>query len=42
MITLALWNEYVYHHKDWLVIDIGAQVGQYTLFSAKMGRKVNV
>lgn len=28
------------NHPDWLVIDIGAQIGQYTLMAAKLGAKV--
>ncbi len=32
--------QYVNKYPDSLVIDIGGQVGQYSLFAAKMGRKV--
>ena len=32
--------DYIYAHQDWLVIDIGAQIGQYTLFAAQMGLRV--
>ncbi len=30
----------IYKNPDWLVIDIGAHVGQYSLFAAKMGHNV--
>lgn len=32
--------EYANAHSDWLVIDVGAQIGQYSLFAAKLGRDV--
>ena len=32
--------DFVNSHPDHLVIDIGAQIGQYSLFAAKLGRKV--
>lgn len=31
---------FVEAHPDWLVIDIGAQIGQYSLFAAKIVRDV--
>lgn len=48
ILNLGAWEDhvlrpfikYVSNHSDWLVIDIGAQIGQYTLYAAKMGRKV--
>ncbi|CAF1043424.1 unnamed protein product [Brachionus calyciflorus] len=30
----------IFKNPDWLIFDIGAQVGQYSLFSAKLGRNV--
>ncbi|CAF1095912.1 unnamed protein product [Brachionus calyciflorus] len=30
----------IVQNPDWLIFDIGAQVGQYSLFSAKLGRNV--
>jgi FkbM family methyltransferase len=38
--VLRPFIKYVSNHSDWLVIDVGAQIGQYTLYAAKMGRKV--
>ncbi|CAF1047892.1 unnamed protein product, partial [Brachionus calyciflorus] len=32
--------DYLEKNADWLVLDVGAQVGQYSLFAAKMGRDV--
>ncbi len=31
---------YINQHPDWLVIDVGAQIGEYTLFAAQMGLRV--
>ncbi|CAF0835153.1 unnamed protein product [Brachionus calyciflorus] len=32
--------DYIKKNPDWLVLDVGAQIGQYSLFAAKMGRDV--
>jgi FkbM family methyltransferase len=37
---LRLFTNYINNNPNWLVIDVGAQIGQYSLFAAKMGRKV--
>jgi FkbM family methyltransferase len=34
------WVTYVKKYKDCLVLDIGANIGQYTMFAAKIGRDV--
>ena len=34
------YMEYIKNNPDWLVMDVGAQIGQYSLLPAKMGRKV--
>ncbi len=31
---------YIKNNPEWLVFDVGAQIGQYSLFAAKLGRKV--
>jgi len=31
---------YISNNPSWLVLDFGAQIGQYSLFAASMGRKV--
>lgn len=36
----APFMDIVNAHPDWLVIDIGAQIGQFSLFAAKLGRDV--
>ena len=35
---MARFTEYLEKNPDWLVFDVGAQVGQFSLFAAKMGR----
>lgn len=32
--------DYANGHSDWLVIDVGAQIGEFSLFAAKLGRDV--
>ena len=38
--TLKLFTNYLAENPDWLVIDFGSHIGQYTLFAAKMGHHV--
>ena len=48
IISKGVWEEhiikkftdYVYENPDWLVFDIGANIGQYTMFALKLGRNV--
>ena len=37
---LSAYMEYINNNPDWLVLDIGSQIGQYSLFPAKLGRNV--
>jgi FkbM family methyltransferase len=34
------YMEYIKNNPEWLIMDVGAQIGQYSLLPAKMGRQV--
>ncbi|CAF0856828.1 unnamed protein product [Brachionus calyciflorus] len=34
------FTDYIHNNPDWLVLDVGANIGQYSLYAAKMEREV--